>query len=100
MGRTYEIVWADGRREHLEATRIDFHQGDIRRSRASVVEFWGPMTNPDGSGQAGRLLLAAVMGHGTGALLSVRDVEATRPEFEADPPSRWQHLARVFRPNS
>lgn len=93
--RTYEIVWADGRREELEATRVETHWGDLGRGRASAVEFWGPLGLPDGTGWCGRLLLVAVV-HPS-AVVSIRDIEATRPEFEAEPPSWWQRLvAKAF----
>lgn len=76
--RTYEITWADGRRERLEATKVQLPVG------GNGVMFWGP----DGNGWAGRLLLSGVLGAG---IVAVRDVDAgIETVSESRPSARWR----------
>jgi len=77
--RTYEIVWADGRRERIQSTRIE--------TGMDSVTFWGPIGHPEGLGQAGRLLMSVALG--PRAAVTVRDVDAettvVRPRWRTRP---------------
>lgn len=83
--RTYEIVWADGTRQRLQATYVSTRRDRI--NGAMPIEFRGPSDRPDG-GFAARLLLASVVA--PNAIISVRDVAADVVTVTATRQRRWR----------
>jgi hypothetical protein len=96
--RRYEVTFADGRRQRLEATRVQMPRNDFMSRGNGMVEFRGPVDSESHLGRAGRLVLAAQLGS---VVVKIVDLDADIADVytalvTVKQPSFWERTVRAI----